>query len=156
MNTRLAKVIAELDELTITMQIVKKHDKPIDMLTFTENEMLFTKAHGKIEDCGTPCCVAGYHALRKNMEEANRGDIPLTGAVHVWVTFSKPGVPRTLLRLPYIIFGGDTTARKSAAQDIQFPNWEDYPHITNKSPDPDDVLSLIRDIKSWLLEKYND
>jgi hypothetical protein len=155
MNTRLANVIAELDALTTTMELVKKHNKPLRMIEYAEDSVLFEEAKCQIADCGTPCCVAGYHALRIG-EYSNMGDVPLAAAVNYWVTWSKPDVPRSLVSLSQIIFGGDTVGRSETAANIQFPDWQDYPHITDKTPTPDDTLTLIRDIKSWLLEKYND
>jgi len=158
MNTPLAKVIAELDELIITMELVKKHNKPIRMCEYTKDSVLFDDANFEIADCGTPCCVAGYHALRTKTESFS-GDMEFVEAVDYWVTGLAPQAPevtRSLLSLGTIIFGGDVIERSRIAKAVQFPNWQNYHHITDEAPIPDDTLTLIRDIKSWLLEVYND
>jgi len=158
MTTQFDKLINELDSRLTTMELVKKHDKPIRMCEYTKDSVLFDDANFEIADCGTPCCVAGYHALRTKTESFS-GDMELIEAVDYWVTRSAPQAPevtRSLYRLGTMIFGGDVIERSRIAKAVQFPNWQNYHHITDEAPIPDDTLTLIRDIKSWLLEVYND
>lgn len=141
-NPNIQLIIDELNEIKITMLEVKKAEKNIEMDRYTNSLGLFKDAEN-IASCGTPCCVAGWHALRQGLR-AYDGDERLSD-----LSNSHPFIAQML-------FAPTPAIRMVYAEEAEFPNADDYNHLNKTYPKPDDVITLINDLIPFLLENHND